>query len=219
LLILTIISKLFEVYLADRFRDKMGEDNLKYKLTSDTLLWNSFRSGDEKSFEIIYRTYVKTLFHYGSKFTYDKELIIDCIQEVFVNLYTHRQNLGETNNIKLYLFISLKRKIIRSLHKNILIQSFEEIELPFLSVFSTEEETSSRESDNEMLNKLSQALESLSPRQKEVLYLRFVSGLEYEQICQVLDLNYQSVRNLVHRALEKLRKILVCSSLFLVLLK
>jgi hypothetical protein len=47
----------------------MNEKNLMYGITSDTLLWNNFCSGDDKTFEIIYRTYIKTLFHYGSKFT------------------------------------------------------------------------------------------------------------------------------------------------------
>lgn len=196
----------------------MDEDNLKYKITSDTLLWNNFRSGDDKSFENIYRSHIKLLYNYGSKFTNDKEFVLDCIQEVFVDIFIHRQNLGETSNIKLYLFISLKRKLIRYLHKNSLVQSFPDDELPFLAIYSTEEEISSQESETEMINKLSKALTTLSPRQKEAIYLRFVSGLKYEEICQILDLNYQSVRNLVYRAMEKLRKILVCLSFFILLL-
>jgi RNA polymerase sigma factor (sigma-70 family) len=197
----------------------MDDDRLKYGITSDTLLWNNFRSGTEESFEIIYRTYVKPLYLYGSKFTNNKEFVLDCIQEVFVDLFIHRHNLGETNNIKLYLFISLKRKLIRSLRKVSLVQSFPDYELPFLSSYSNEEEVAEQESDISTINRLNEAMETLSPRQKEAIYLRFVSGLRYDEICQILDLDYQSVRNLVHRALEKLRKILVCSSCLLLLLQ
>lgn len=197
----------------------MDENNLKYKITSDTLLWNSFRVGDENAFDKIYRTYVQPLYKYGTKLTHDKEFVLDCIQEVFVDLFIHRQNLGETNNIKLYLFISLKRKLIRSLHKNSLVKSFPDDELPFLSIYSTEEQVSTQESEIEMINKLSEALKTLSPRQKEAIYLRFISGLSYEEICQILDLNYQSVRNLVYRAIEKLRKILICLFCFILLIQ
>ncbi|HUX59476.1 MAG TPA: sigma-70 family RNA polymerase sigma factor [Bacteroidales bacterium] len=196
----------------------MDEDNPKYEITSDTLLWNNFRSGDEKSFENIYRTYVKPLYHYGSKFTNDKNFVLDCIQEVFVDIFTHRHNLGETNNIKLYLFVALKRKIICSLHKNNLIQSFPDEILPFLSIYSSENEIPDFETDPGKINKLNKALKMLSPRQKEAIYLRFVSELRYEEMCQIMNLNYQSVRNLVHRAIEKLRKIIVCSSFFLLIL-
>jgi RNA polymerase sigma factor (sigma-70 family) len=195
----------------------MDEEKLKYEITSDTILWNSFRSGDNKSFENIYRKYVKPLYHYSEKFTNDKDLVLDCIQELFVDLFIHRQNLGETNNIKFYLFISLKRKILGSLRKNIMVQAFPEDELPFLSVFSTEEEVYRQETDIETLNRLNKALGTLSPRQKEAIYLRFVVGLQYEEICLILEMNYQSVRNLVYRAIEKLRKSLICFA-FLMLL-
>lgn len=196
----------------------MDENSTNYKITPDTLLWNDFRTGNDKSFDKIYLAYVQPLYRYGSKFTNDKEFVFDCIQEVFVDLFVHRQTLGETNNIKLYLFISLKRKIIRSLHKTNLIQSFPDNELPFLSIYSSENEIPDIDDDKGKINELNRALESLSCRQKEVIYLRYVSELSYEEICQVLDLNYQSVRNLVHRAIEKLRKILVYSSFSLLLL-
>jgi RNA polymerase sigma factor (sigma-70 family) len=191
--------------------------NSKYNITPDTILWNDFRTGDEKSFEKIYRIYVQPLYKYGSKFTYDKELVLDCIQEVFVDLFIYRQNLGETNNIRLYLFKSLKRKIIRSNQNNNLIQLFPDDELPFLSHYSSEQEIPDLEDETGRIYELTKALKMLSPRQKEAIYLRFVCELSYEEICHVLNLNYQSVRNLVHRAIEKLRKILVCSSSFLLL--
>jgi RNA polymerase sigma factor (sigma-70 family) len=195
----------------------MDEKNLNYGITSDTLLWNKFRSGDDKSFENIYRTHVRTLFHYGSKFTNDKELVIDCIQEVFVYLFIHRRNLGETNNIKLYLFLTLKRKLIRSMQLKGIVQFLPDEALPFLSNYSTEEEVYDQESDMVLLSKLGKALETLSPRQKEAIYLRFTCELNYEDICQIMELNNQSVRNLVHRAIEKLRKILICMLFFTLL--
>jgi RNA polymerase sigma factor (sigma-70 family) len=195
----------------------MDEEKLITGITSDTLLWNNFCSGDDKSFENIYRTYVKTLFRYGSKFTNDKEFVIDCIQEVFVDIFIHRKNLGETNNIKLFLFLSLKRKLIHSLKKKGFVQFLPDEALPFLSIYSTEEEVSDQESDEVLLSKLSKALETLSPRQKEAIYLRFSCELQYEEICQIMELNNQSVRNLVHRAIEKLRKIMICIFFFTLL--
>lgn len=47
---------------------------------------------------------------------------------------------------------------------------------------------------------------TLSPRQKEAIYLKFVSNLSYEEISKVMQMNYQSARNLVFRGLEKLRQ-------------
>ena len=151
----------------------MGDNNPKYTITSDTILWNHFRAGDDKSFSLIYRTYVQQLYKYGIKFTADRELVLDCIQDLFVSLYKHRQNLGETNNIKLYLFISFKRSLVCALRKKSKTQLFPFDQLPFLTVFSSGTEYSESATDMERINRLNKALKTLSPRQKEAIYLRF----------------------------------------------
>ena len=192
--------------------------NLKYKITLDTILWNDFRSGDDVSFALIYKTYVQPLFKYGSKFTNDKDLLLDCIQEVFTDIFTHRHSIGETNNIKLYLFISLKRKIICSLKNETSLESFSDNETPFFLIYHPENEVTDFENNIGKMDELKKALNKLSPKQQEAIYLRYVSELDYKEICQILNLNYQSIRNLVHRAIVKLRKILTCSSFPLFLL-
>ena len=89
----------------------------EYQINSDTFLWNDFIKGDENAFRLIYLQYVQSLFKYGCNFTRDEALVKDCIHDVFIDLSKYRSDLSSTNNIKLYLFKSLKRKIIRSLGK------------------------------------------------------------------------------------------------------
>ena len=48
-------------------------------------------------------------------------------------------------------------------------------------------------------------LGQLSPRQREALTLYYIEERKYEDICEIMDMNYQSVRNLMHRGLTKLR--------------
>ena len=54
--------------------------------------------------------------------------------------------------------------------------------------------------------KLQQALDHLSERQREIIHMKYYQQLEYEEISDIMDLNYQSARNLVNRALSVLRK-------------
>jgi RNA polymerase sigma factor (sigma-70 family) len=56
---------------------------------------------------------------------------------------------------------------------------------------------------------LSAAISKLSSRQQEILYLKFYSEMDYDQIIEIMGLNYQSARNLVTRALEALRKSMI----------
>jgi len=81
----------------------------EYQINSDTLLWNDFKEGNEDAFRLIYNSHVRSLFKYGCNFTHDEALVKDCIHDVFIDLSKYRSGLSATNNIKLYLYKSLKR--------------------------------------------------------------------------------------------------------------
>lgn len=66
----------------------------------------------------IFERYVRVLFMYGSQFTGDRELVKDCIQDVFVKIYSNRSNLRPTDNIKYYLFAALRNSLLNNLKRN-----------------------------------------------------------------------------------------------------
>jgi RNA polymerase sigma factor (sigma-70 family) len=181
----------------------MGKE---YQINSDTLLWNKFIAGDQKAFRDIYNRYVQSLYRFGCHFTNDHALVKDCIQDIFVKLARSRSGLGSTNNIKLYLFKSLKRKIIKSLDKSGIIGSIDLEKLPFIYTVSVEDDIIDDESERIRYVQLDKAMSNLSPRQKEAIYLKFVSDLSYAELSKVMNMNYQSARNLVFRGMEKLRE-------------
>jgi len=155
---------------------------------------------------LIYKGYVQALFKYGCNFTQDEALIKDCIQDVFVDLMKYRSTVGSTNNIMLYLFKSLKRKIIRSLQKSDVYRHLESEKMPFQYALSSEEEMLEDETSQIKIRHLEEAMSNLSPRQKEAIYLKYVSNLSYEEISSIMQVNYQSARNLIFRGMEKLRE-------------
>ena len=114
--------------------------------------------------------------------------------------------MGETDNIKLYLYKSLKRKIIQTLGKGMITGKLDPDKLPFHYSISIEDEMIDDEFEKQKYQQLDKAMLSLSPRQKEAIYLKFVTNLSYEELSLVMNLNYQSARNLVFRGLEKLRE-------------
>jgi RNA polymerase sigma factor (sigma-70 family) len=180
----------------------MGKE---YQVNSDTILWNDFIKGDEDAFRLIYNNYVQPLFNFGCNYTHDKELVKDCIHDVFIELSKYRSKLGQTDNIKLYLFKSLKREIVRSLNKGKLLSTIDNENIPFNYPGLTDDKQTEDESE-EQHQHLETALETLTSRQKEAIFLKLVSGLSYEELSVVMKLNYQSARNLVFRGLEKLRE-------------
>lgn len=169
------------------------------------LKWRQFVSGDNDSYSWIYNTYVQVLFRYGLRFTSNSEIIKDCIQEVFTTLYKNRNNLTIPDNIKVYLLVSLKNCLIRTLYK----ESFYEGEMPENILFTLEPTVEEIFIDNEQhanqQKKIKEILALLSPRQKEIIYYRYIQELSMDEICILMDLNYQSAQNLIQRSLKKIR--------------
>ena len=153
----------------------------------------------------IYREYSQALYAYGMHFTSDKGLAEDCIQDVFIKIFQNRRHLQSTDNIKLYLFIALKNKLFNIFRKDIKYSQIDSLEPVFAAEYTIEDEIIENEREQFLNEKMIRMLEVLSPRQKEIIYYRFVEGLSYEEICQIMDMNYQSTQNLIQRSLKKLR--------------
>ena len=180
----------------------------------DELLWADFVSGNDEAYRVIYVSHIQSLFKYGCHFTTDEHLIQDCIHDLFIDLYNYRSRLNKTDNIKIYLFVSLKRKIIKHLEKEKKRNSVKSEEISF--EYSLVADNSEENELNEMrIQYLEKAMKELSARQKEAIYLKYVTGLSYEELCNVLNLNYQAARNLVYRGMEKLRESCTKNSLLL----
>ena len=46
----------------------------------------------------------------------------------------------------------------------------------------------------------------LSPRQRQIITLYYIEERKYDDICRIMGINYQSVRNLMHRSISRLRE-------------
>ena len=183
--------------------------------------WNAFREGDAQALATLFETHYDGLFGYGLKLTGDAELVKDCIQNLFQKLWRRREGLRAVQVVRAYLFKALRRhlgdetKLLRQ-HRHLLPAYTDSFEV----TYSHEEFLMTEEHDAEQRARLLRAVNQLSRRQREVLYLKFFDGFSYERIAEVMSLNQQSIRNLVFNALQVLRKVLAASlALVLLLLK
>ncbi|MCB0632333.1 MAG: sigma-70 family RNA polymerase sigma factor [Saprospiraceae bacterium] len=185
----------------------------------DKQLWQQLRDGREDALERIYREHVDALLRYGYQFTTDTNLIEDCVHDLFVNLWRNRQGLGPNDSIRPYLLVALRRRIIRQTRQGMKIQHAPDAEsMDFAAVPSIDEAIIGREISDEQAAQIKAAMAQLSKRQREALYLKYYEGLSYEEICEALEINYQSVRNLVFAGIKALRKHLTVLLLIMVLL-
>ena len=174
--------------------------------STDTLL-ASFQAGNMAAFSQLYDLHINILFNYGLKLTIDKELLKDCIHDIFVKLYTKKDELGTIDNLKSYLFISLKNKLCDELRKRMYMSDTAIEDVNAVAPTDVEDDYMEEEQRKNEFSLVRRLLDQLSPRQREALTLYYIEEKKYEDICEIMNMNYQSVRNLMHRGLTKLRSL------------
>ena len=75
-------------------------------------------------------------------------------------------------------------------------------QVPFLLEPTVEDEFVNNEQYNNQQKKVKEILSILTPRQKEIIYYRFIQEMSMEDICILMDINYQSAQNLIQRSLK-----------------
>lgn len=177
-------------------------------------VWMSFKNGDRRAFEIIYNYFVDVLYAYGSKMTSDKSLLEDAIQDVFIDAYVYGKSLRQPEYLEFYLFKILKHNIIRKYKENNRFILDEDPVTHFDFKFIIEEiEKDEFEIEKPFLLLLQQEIKKLNAQKRELLFLRFHSGLTYIEIGKLLHLNPDTAKKQVQRLLKLLRKKFEKSSL------
>jgi RNA polymerase sigma factor (sigma-70 family) len=194
-----------EPLVADRVFLKPGVSTLEH----DRLVWDAFRSGSREALDAIFRAHVSGLFAYGSKFTKDRDTILDCIQDLFVELWNRRQSISATNCIRYYLLKGLRRRITRAVHGAKRIEAASQMAgyLDETIDFSAEHILVAQETEQSTRARLKKAVESLTRRQRESIHLKFYHGLDNSSIAEVMGLTEASVHTLVSQAVRALRSV------------
>jgi RNA polymerase sigma factor (sigma-70 family) len=169
-------------------------------------IWEKFiRKGDEVSFSEIYNLYVDRLYSYGIHLGFNDDLCRDAVQDVFCRLYSSRQKLSEVTNPAAYLFKSLKFRLIDLIRKKSKMDCVEIRNDSFSIDVTVLDNIIDKETFQLIKNKIDNLLNSLTPQQREIIYLRYMAEMDYSEISQLLGINSDSARKNVFRALEKMR--------------
>lgn len=169
--------------------------------------WRQFKSGNQDAFRRIYDFFYDRLFYYGSKITSDDEMVEDCIQELFIKLYTNRDNLSDTNQLEFYLLKSLKLTIYQKLRQK---SRADGLSLP-LDSFQLDLAIEAEDADgeeNQRIQLIKETIQGLTPSAREILYLKFYSNLSYKEIGQLLGIQPDSAKKQVYRIITRLKEIL-----------
>ena len=125
----------------------------------------------------------------------------DCLQDVYIKLWTGKDKLLEVRNIEAYAATITRNSCLDRLRLRKQTVAIENVE----NSISSETYASNPGYSDERLQNLEMALMSLPEIQQQVFKLRDVDCLEFSEISQQLSLNPENIRVILSRARKGLR--------------
>lgn len=172
--------------------------------------WDALRNGDKQALFSLYNDLYFHLIRFGLKLNPDDELAKDCVNQIFLNIWDRRDRLPEVANVRSYLLTTLRNVILdeiarrnrmnSAIQKKILEEDIDEL--------SYEEIIIRMQHDEELKKKLQNALKQLTPKQIELVQLRFFEGLPYEEIARLKSQTVKTAYNTIYDAVKTLRRLL-----------
>lgn len=160
------------------------------------------------AWEQIYDCYFPLLFRYSLRFTTDRDMVKDLLQDLFLDLYMKQERLQQVRNLRSYLLVCTRRRLLKRLEKEARHRSvpFSEEAHDFQLELSPESKLIAVQMFESTYHFLQKALDSLTKRQKEAVYLRFYENLSYEEIGEILGMKeVKYARTLIYRAITELK--------------
>lgn len=172
-------------------------------LNSTKAEFQRFLNGEESGYRQIFDRYKDVLYRYTyavNKCNFEAEEIV---QEAFIRLFKNKMHIHEYQQIYPYLFVIVKRLLITNYRKKVVHARYE----TYTALHWQEgTDTTQEQLDaNELCTLLEEAIDSLSPKEKEVFNLNKLQGLSYQDISECTGRSKNTVKNQLISASKKVR--------------
>jgi RNA polymerase sigma-70 factor (ECF subfamily) len=166
----------------------------------ESLLVLRCQTGDAAAFEELVARYQPRLRYFLRKMLREDRDLDDLVQEIWFDVLRGLARLADPGAFAAWLYQIARHRVVRELRKRRQpLRSLDEVDVP---VGDCEESCFSTEDAEEV----HAALDWLTPEHREVLLLRFVEGMTYEDIARVYDCPVGTVRSRLHYAKRALRQ-------------
>ena len=175
------------------------------------------RRGDESAFEALVTENEKRIYNLCWRLTGNQEDAAELTQEAFLNAWRGLGKFQGESSFATWLYRLTSNAAIDFLRRdkrNVTGPSLDDDET-FTQAPDPAPSPHSRAEQGELREALAAGLATLTPEHRQVLLLRELQGMSYEEIARALDLDLGTVKSRIARAREKLRKYFVKQGNFL----
>lgn len=163
------------------------------------------KAGDSEAFVFFYDKYVKNIYRYVYLKVSDGDVAQDLTQDIFLKIWQHLVDKKDINSFQAFIFRIARNTVIDYYRRN----NKQELPLDYVSEVEDPEVDHHGEVEKKFdLNELYEKIKQLKAEHQEIIYLRFVEDLSITDIAQVMDIEKNGARVILHRALNKLKELI-----------
>ncbi|WP_188934836.1 RNA polymerase sigma factor [Puia dinghuensis] len=161
------------------------------------------RFDDQTAYKELFTTFYSPLFLFAKSMIKSKESAEEIVSDVFIRIWERRRQLEKIENLKVYLYVSVRNAALNHLsqQKRTGTNPLEEFHAEFTSIYFDPEQLLITA---DMLAFIKKAIDQLPPKCKIIFKLVKEDGLKYREVAEILNLSVKTVENQVAIALQKI---------------
>ena len=159
---------------------------------------------DEVSFEHLFREYFSPLCLFGMKYLKDMDTAKEIVHDVFVNVWSKRNELDLNKSLKTYLFSSVYNRSLNYIRDHKKFKGVEELRPEYYEQSSYD--VSAELEGKELQDQIHKVINSLPERTKIIFLMNRFEGFKYKEIAEKLKISQKTVEAQISSALKILRE-------------
>ena len=183
----------------------------------DLTLVNRCKEGDQQAFRLLVKRYERKVFQIAYGMLKDREEAMDVSQEAFIKVHRYLADFKGESGFYTWLYRITRNLAVDKIRsrrgETVAIDETvaqDEAELGQPGFLSTQLGTNPQKSTlrRELAEKMSAALQQIPEKHREILLLREVEGMSYEDLAQTLEIPKGTVMSRLFHARAKMQKLL-----------
>jgi RNA polymerase sigma factor (sigma-70 family) len=186
---------------------------MNFKLKHVEKNWQLLADGEQQGLYKCFDIFYDDLYRFGLSLYKNPELVKEGINNLFIELWKIKHKLSVVKNVQQYVLTTYKRVLYKTYTDYTSSMPFEPLDQELVECSRIEQSYEAiliaSQQDEHLKKRLQNALSQLSPRQKEIIRMRYFEQTSFEEIAAQTGLTERTIYNTIYNAIKILKEVFI----------